>query len=169
MKRFIKFLVVLFPILFYGNLEACEEPEPGMLLTKDQLLKNSEEVYLVRLSKEVAHSGKTYLLFETLETLYGKHKEKILYKWASLSTQLKYDTTTFNNHTLDIFWTSGKGRCEFPCCICAPYHTFRIGDTYLLFPKYNGSPYHCERINSRVEDKWLKYAQDYYRKQKSNE
>jgi hypothetical protein len=167
-----KFLSYIFVLTFLTETAfACVLPEPGHSLNADQLIEEANEIFLVEfvfLSEGIykldASDGSDEVRFievpikiftvNIVEVVKGKKRDIANYK----SYGEQAINNDFDGHSQKSdFWKIGIGRSEFPCCVCAPVHTFDSQFRYLIFPGLFGAVKSAEVIKS-PKDKWYQYV-----------
>ncbi len=131
----------------------CSKPKAGYGLNVDELIEQSDNIFLVELvNLEKSEYQSTYTL-EVVDVIKGAEQTKLTFTGYAE----KHTAEHFNNHENEVFWSEASGRSGWPCCICGPNHTFEQGFIYLYFPDLLGAKKSAEIINNK-DDKWLRYV-----------
>jgi len=139
-----------------GAAEACSKPKPGAGWGMNALVWDSETIVLAR-AREVGEGGQSHVdyVMEALEVLKGDYPAEFT---LSGDADIYYDND-FNEHSDEVFWQENVGRAPWPCCICGPRHTYRVGESYLLFPDAFGAMKSAEIIGSQ-NDRWYRFVKE---------
>jgi hypothetical protein len=154
MKSLILFAVS--PVFLNGAALACSRPKPGAGWGMNALVWDSETIVLAR-TREAEEGRQSYVdyVMETVEVLKGEYPAEFT---LSGDADVNYDND-FNEHSDEVFWQEDVGRAPWPCCLCGPRHTYRVGESYLLFPDAFGAMKSAEIIRSQ-NDYWYRFVKD---------
>ncbi|MEM7184282.1 MAG: hypothetical protein AAF518_25510 [Spirochaetota bacterium] len=171
--------VLITIILFYTvhPIAACVAHAAGVDTPYNELIDTSKTILLVKVERKTKK-------MKIIEVLKGDAHLKDLYLgirgevfgggtgvYSPSDISYHYQNESFENdfnqHKDPTFWKEYEGRGYFPCCVCSPFHIFKAGSTYLVFPDIWNNRKAAELIKS-PDDKWYTYVKEKVRKGKAS-
>lgn len=123
-----------------------------------ELTESAQVIVLAKVASSVSSGDhqETFIL-HAVEALKGAAAPSYRIGAMKRDSSIEPADNDFGRHRDLSFWLTNVGRSEWPCCLCGPNHSFRLGKTYLLFPDKLGAMKSAEVINDPA-DWWLTYV-----------
>lgn len=148
---------------------ACSVLPPGYDWSDDDLAKYSTHIGLYELIKAEPYPGSEGVINYTLQLIepvrgdFNKLNDpKIIVYPSYKHKDGEHFLTDFNGHKNQAFWNNKNGRmpCKDHRCHCHMNHSFRKGETYLLFlAEMQGAKKSAEIIKNK-QDKWYQFVKN---------